>query len=90
MDIRASGGGRADEQRGRAFVAPRGDLAHRQWGTDSEVGSRFVERVMTVVATCRQQKRDVLEYLSSCIKANRHGQPSPSLPPATREGIEVV
>ena len=27
-------------------------------GTDSEAGSRFVERMLSVVATCRQQKRE--------------------------------
>ena len=31
-------------------------------GTDSEGGSRFVERMLSVVATCRQQKRGVLEW----------------------------
>ena len=30
-------------------------------GTDSEAGSRFVERLLTVVATCRQQKLNVLD-----------------------------
>ena len=37
-------------------------------GTDSADGSRFVERMLTVVATCRQQKRNVLDYLSSCFE----------------------
>src|SRR4029077_12265601 len=35
-------------------------------GTDSAQGSRFVERMLSVVATCRQQGRNVLEYLRSC------------------------
>ena len=39
------------------------------YGTDSPAGSRFVERVLTVVATCRQQGRDVLEYLTECCRA---------------------
>jgi transposase len=30
-------------------------------GTDSERGSRFVERMLTVVATCRQQGLNVLD-----------------------------
>jgi transposase len=34
-------------------------------GTDSARGSRFVERMLTVVATCRQQGRNVLDYLTS-------------------------
>ena len=51
-------------------------------GTDSAEGSRFVERMLTVVATCRQQKRNVLEYLSSCFEAHLRGQKVPSLVPA--------
>jgi transposase len=50
-------------------------------GTDSEAGSRFVERILTVVATCRQQKINVLEYLTRCYQAHLDGQPSPSLLP---------
>lgn len=38
-------------------------------GTDSEGGSRFVERTLSVVATCRQQGRGVQEYLTSCFEA---------------------
>ena len=44
------------------------DLARISGGTDSSVGSRFVERMLTVIATCRQQKRNVLDYLSSCFE----------------------
>src|SRR4051794_33924854 len=51
-------------------------------GTDSVGGSRFVERMLTVVATCRQQRRDVLGYLSSCFEAHWRGQKIPSLVPA--------
>jgi transposase len=51
-------------------------------GTDSADGSRFVERMLTVVATCRQQRRNVLEYLSSCFEAHLRGQRVPSLLPA--------
>jgi transposase len=51
-------------------------------GTDSESGSRFVERMLTVVATCRQQGINVLDYLTGCYQAQLDGQPSPSLLPA--------
>jgi transposase len=51
-------------------------------GTDSIDGSRFVERMLTVVATCRQQKRNVLDYLSTCFEAHLRGQKVPSLVPA--------
>src|SRR6201999_1275557 len=33
-------------------------------GTDSEAGSRFVERMLSVVATCRQRDVNVLDYLT--------------------------
>jgi transposase len=52
-------------------------------GTDSPHGSRFVERVLTVVHTCRRQAKSVLEYLSACIHAWRHEQTPPSLIPNT-------
>ena len=52
-------------------------------GTDSESGSRFVERMLTVVATCRQQDINVLDYLTRCYQAHLDGQPAPSLLPAT-------
>jgi transposase len=48
-------------------------------GTDSEAGSRFVERMLSVVATCRLQGRDVLEYLTRCHRARLAGQEAPSL-----------
>jgi transposase len=50
-------------------------------GTDSEAGSRFVERMLSVVATCRQQQRNVLEYLTRCFRAPHVGEPFPSLLP---------
>jgi len=39
------------------------------YGTDSEAGSRFVENILTIVATCRQQGRSVLEYLTACCQS---------------------
>jgi transposase len=54
------------------------------FGTHSEAGSRFVERVMTTVATLRQQKRDVLAYLTLAAQAATRGQPAPSLLPAEK------
>jgi transposase len=59
-------------------------------GTASESGSRFVERMLTVVATCRQQGRNVLEYLTSCFEADRRGQVIPSLLPVTEPAIKVA
>lgn len=59
-------------------------------GTDSVRGSRFVERMLTVVATCRQQGRNVLEYLTACFEADRRGQGIPSLVPATTPEIKAA
>ena len=59
-------------------------------GTDSAQGSRFVERMLTVVATCRQQGRNVLDYLRSCFEAARSGQAIPSLLPVTQPNIKVA
>jgi transposase len=59
-------------------------------GTDSVRGSRFVERMLTVVATCRQHGRSVLEYLTFCFEAARSGQAIPSLLAATPPKIKAA
>lgn len=48
------------------------------YGTDSERGSRFVERLLTVVASCRHQGRGVLDFLVQALR----GTHKPSLLPA--------
>jgi len=53
----------------------------RSFGTQSEAGSRFVERVLTAVITLRQQQRDVLDYLTEACAAAVRGDPAPSLLP---------
>lgn len=53
----------------------------RSFGTQSEAGSRFVERVLTTVTTLRQQNRDVLEYLTEACAAAIQGRSPPSLLP---------
>ena len=52
-------------------------------GTHSELGSRFVERILTVVATLRQQDRNVLAFLRSACDAQLNGSRSPSLLPTS-------
>jgi len=52
------------------------------FGTQSEEGSRFVESMMTVVATLKPQKRNVLEYLTAAHEAALRGEAAPSLLPA--------
>jgi transposase len=51
------------------------------YGTDSAAGSQFVSRILSVVATCRQQGRPVLDYLTQCCAAALHNAPAPSLLP---------
>jgi len=51
------------------------------FGSASERGSRFAERIMTVATTCRQQGRSVLEYLVAACEAHARGGPAPSLLP---------
>jgi transposase len=53
------------------------------YGTDRVAGSSFVENVLTVVASCRQQERNVLEYLTHCGQALSAGTPPPSRLPQT-------
>ena len=54
------------------------------FGTQSEDGSRFVESRMTVVATLKQQQRNVLEYLTAAHEAALRGEAAPSLIPPAR------
>lgn len=51
------------------------------FGTRSSSGSRFVERMLTVIETCRQQKRDVFAWMTATVEAHFAGQPTPSLLP---------
>lgn len=49
------------------------------FGTQSEKGSRFIERMLTVSETCRLQKRSVYEWLTAAVEASLHGRQAPSL-----------
>lgn len=52
-------------------------------GTDSASGSRFVESILTAVASCKQQGRNVLAFVTACCEALRHKTTPPSLLPQT-------
>jgi len=56
------------------------------FGTDSENGSRFVERILTVVTTLRMQKRNVLDFLTEAVEARLRGELPPSLLLPMRNG----
>lgn len=51
------------------------------FGTDSENESRFVERILTILASCRRQGRNVLAFLTAAVIAHRNGEPAPTLLP---------
>lgn len=55
----------------------------RSFGTQSEAGSQFVERILTAVTTLRQQRRDVLDYLTAACTAAICRTPAPALLPLT-------
>jgi transposase len=59
----------------RAFVLWR----KRSFGTQSDRGNRFAERLMTIAHTARKQHKDVLPFLAACCKAQLDGTRAPSL-----------
>jgi transposase len=59
------------------------------FGTQSAEGSRFVEAMMTAVATLKQQHRPVLNYLTTACAAALYGEPIPALLP-TPAAIEQL
>ena len=56
------------------------------FGSDSESGNRFAERLLTVVASCRQQGWQLLDFLVAAGEAMVRGVPPPSLLPAPQGG----
>jgi transposase len=56
------------------------------FGSDSEAGSRFAERLLTVVASCRHQGRPLLAFLVAAGEAAVRGCPPPSLLSAGQRG----
>jgi transposase len=51
------------------------------YGTASRKGSAYVAHILSVVASCRQQGRNVLEFVTACCQARLQGQTPPSLLP---------
>ena len=61
----------------------------RSFDTQREVGSQFVERILTAVTTLRQQRRDVLDYLTAACAATICKTPAPSLLPLTSPALSA-
>ncbi|MDI7267324.1 MAG: transposase [Myxococcota bacterium] len=67
-------------------VAERAIRAYVLWrkasfGTQGDRGNAFVERILTVCATCKQQRRNVLDYVTAAVEAHLRGRAAPSLLP---------
>jgi transposase len=56
------------------------------FGSDSQGGSRFAERLLTVALSCRQQGRPLLDFLVAAGEAALRGSPPPSLLAAPQGG----
>jgi len=74
-------------------IEPTNNLAEQQirfyvlwrknsFGTQSERGNMFVERMMTTTATCKLQNRNRYDYISAAVVAHLKNEPAPSLLPA--------
>jgi transposase len=53
------------------------------FGAHSAEGNRFVERILTVSATCQKQQRHLLTFVTDAIDAHWAGRPAPTLFPTT-------
>jgi transposase len=51
------------------------------FGTQSVAGSRFVETMLTVIETCRQQRRNAFAFVTATVEAHLAHQSVPSLLP---------
>lgn len=81
-------------------VEPTNNLAEQQlrpyvlwrkssFGSQSERGNRFVERMMTTTATCKLQGRNRYGYITAAVTAQLKNEAIPSLLPA-KEEFEAV
>lgn len=52
------------------------------FGTQSDDGAHFVERMLSVAATCKQQGQPLMDYLTAVCTAAQANQPIPTLLPA--------
>lgn len=70
-------------------VEPTNNLAERDlrpsviqrklsYGTQSERGNAFLERMLTVVVTFKKQSKNIFDYLTSCFRAHSRDAPIPS------------
>jgi transposase len=74
----------------QAGVEPTNNMAERalrhfviwrklSFGTQSPTGSRFVETMLSVVETCRQQNRSIFDFVTTAVELHFRKQPAPSM-----------
>lgn len=51
------------------------------FGTQSQAGTLYMERIMTTVATCKLQSKNILTYLTNAVKSYMNNTDAPSLLP---------
>jgi transposase len=59
-------------------------------GTQSAAGSRFVESMLSVVSTLKQQQRHVFTYLTAACEAALRREAAPSLLPASHQQMQAA
>jgi transposase len=60
------------------------------FGTQSPKGTLYLERIMTVVATCKLQKRNVLNFMTQTLRAHLSNTCMPSLIPRCFQNADEV
>ncbi|MEM6754744.1 MAG: transposase [Cyanobacteria bacterium P01_C01_bin.38] len=60
------------------------------FGSQTQTGSNFVARMLTVVTSLKFQRRNILEFMTNAVSAARHGTPTPSLIPEVKVPQEQV
>jgi transposase len=66
------------------------------FGSSSEAGCRYVERMLSVAQTLRQRGQPVMAYLADAVAAHRRGEPVPAIgprvatPPPRAAGLRAV
>lgn len=60
------------------------------FGSQTQAGSVFVQRMLTVVTTLKSQRRNVLDFMTSAVNAARTSQPAPSLLPEVADSSDQV
>jgi hypothetical protein len=83
-------GSRTHQQRGGAGLRSGVPSRRTTQGTRTDVGSTFVQRIMTAHANCKRQGRSVLTFLADTLVAHSQALTPPSLMPSGPQRTPVV